>query len=48
MREEGELETGDFQEESFAHDEPASDVTCQEKGNVEDRSGEQNLAWLDV
>lgn len=46
-QEEGELETGVFQKESFAHDEPASDVTCPEKGNVEDPSREHNLVWWD-
>jgi hypothetical protein len=44
-REEGELEMGVFQDESSALDDPASEVTCQDKGNVDDPSREQNLVW---
>jgi hypothetical protein len=47
MRDEGELEKGALREEIFNHDEAASEVTCYEKGNVEDPSREQNLVWWD-
>lgn len=42
-REEDELENGAFPKEIITHDEPAGEVTCQEKGNV----AEQNLVGLD-